>query len=405
METSRPSTAPTSTGRRRRRRAPTKEAVIAARIGAGLEALAEDQHGGVGDHRGPARAVAQRGRRVLERLVEHEPRAPHLAPGRAPGDELGQAGAVARAKPVEPLHVEREPGVEGLEPPLGAELEEGVGLEPGLLRGLPLAGTDRRLHAVERQVDEVVVGLVAALLPGGRVEGVEAGLGARGHALHLLGTRRRPRPPRRRADEGAQGLQVALNGRRPCRIAAVERRLEVGVGRGGAGAEGHGLLDLEVERDPRAVHPPVVLHGHEREEAHELLGAARRLRGGEGSGREPVERPRPLRSHGRTPRARPPPRPPPALRRRPGRRRPPRPRGPARSGPRGWASSPPPGRRPPPGAGRSRGRLPRRSRRRVPEPRLVGVEQVLDHGQARASGRKAAGGEPVDGEGGVGAWR
>ena len=58
------------------------------------------------------------------------------------------------------------PGSNDLQPALGAELEERVGLEPRLL-GLPvLAGADRGLHAVERQRDQVVVGLVVRLLPG-----------------------------------------------------------------------------------------------------------------------------------------------------------------------------------------------------------------------------------------------
>ena len=71
------------------------------------------------------------------------------------------------AEPDQALDVGREAGVERLQPPLRAELEERVGLEPRLLGLAALAGADRGLHAVERQRDEVVVGVVGRLLPRG----------------------------------------------------------------------------------------------------------------------------------------------------------------------------------------------------------------------------------------------
>ena len=56
-----------------------------------------------------------------------------------------------------------------------------------------------------------------------------------------------------------------------------------------AGAEGDRLLDLEVERHPPVVDAAPVLDRHEREEAQQLLGAARGLLGREGRRREAVE--------------------------------------------------------------------------------------------------------------------
>jgi hypothetical protein len=48
---------------------------------------------------------------------------------------------------------------------LGPELEEGVGLQARLLRRGVLTGPDRGLHPVERDLDQVEVGLVVVLLP------------------------------------------------------------------------------------------------------------------------------------------------------------------------------------------------------------------------------------------------
>ena len=59
------------------------------------------------------------------------------------GDQLREAGLVDGAEPDQALDVEREAGVERLQPPLGPELEERVGLEARLL-GLARTGRRRR---------------------------------------------------------------------------------------------------------------------------------------------------------------------------------------------------------------------------------------------------------------------
>ena len=82
--------------------------------------------------------------RVLELVVEREPRGAHLAPRGALGDQLGQAVVALGAEPDQALDVGREPGVDRLQPPLRAELEERVRLEPRLLGLAALAGARRR---------------------------------------------------------------------------------------------------------------------------------------------------------------------------------------------------------------------------------------------------------------------
>ena len=73
-------------------------------------------------------------------------------------------------------------------------------------------------------------------------------------------------------------------------VALGELVAQVGEGRGGAGAEGDRLLDLEVERHAVVVDAAVVLDRHEREEAQQLLRAAGGLVGREGRGGEALER-------------------------------------------------------------------------------------------------------------------
>ena len=153
-----------------------------------LEALAEDDDRGVGHDRRLVGRVAERGRGVAELLVEHEPRLVDLAPRGAVGDQIGQAGHADGAEPDEPLDVGRQAGVERLQPPLGPELEERVRLEARLLGLLVLLRADRRLEAVERQRDQVVVGLVGRRLPLLRHRRREV-------VLDPVGQRLRRRPP------------------------------------------------------------------------------------------------------------------------------------------------------------------------------------------------------------------
>ena len=223
---------------------------------------------------------------VGELLVEHEPRLVDLAPRRAIGDQLGEALLVDRAEPDQALDVGREPGLERLEPPLGPELEERVGLEPRLLGLLVLLGADGRLEPVERQRDQVVVGLVVRLLPLLRHRRREVVLDplrqrvdvlGRAHALGLLG---------RLADDPAELGDPVLDRLRARRVALGELGLQVGERGDGAGVERGRLLDLEVERDPRVLDAAAVLDRDEREEAQQLLGAAGGLLRGQRRGGE-----------------------------------------------------------------------------------------------------------------------
>ena len=181
-----------------------------------LEALAEDEDRRVGHHGGAARAVAQRRRRVGQLLVEHEPRLAQLAPRGPVGDQRRQAGLLRRAEPDRALDVERQPGIERLQAPLGAELEERVRLQPCLLGLAVLAGAGRRLHAVERQGDQVVVGLVGALLPRLGHRRVQRVLDPRGLGLDLVRRRAPPRAARPRRPRGGRAGRCRLP---PCRCA------------------------------------------------------------------------------------------------------------------------------------------------------------------------------------------
>ncbi len=140
MLTPRPASAPSSTGRRLRRFAPSRLAVIAARISTRLEALAEDDDRRVGDHRRLRGGVAERGRGVGELLVERRPRRPDLARA-APCSPTSSArpGSVARAEPDQALDLRGQRGVERLQAPLRPELEDRVELHARLL-GLAVAG-------------------------------------------------------------------------------------------------------------------------------------------------------------------------------------------------------------------------------------------------------------------------
>ena len=107
--------------------------------------------------------------------------------------------------------------VERLQPPLGAELEERVGLQARLLGLAVLAGADGGLHAVERERDQVVVGLVGRLLPRRRHRRVELVLA---RSVELPRPRRAGdavRLARGLVDDGARAGEAR---RRPRRAAA-----------------------------------------------------------------------------------------------------------------------------------------------------------------------------------------
>ena len=81
-----------------------------------------------------------------------------------------------------PFAAGEELGREAAQALLGAELEERVGLDAGLLGDVVLPGLDRLLHAVERAGDEVEVGARVVRQPGLREERV----GRRDDRLRVL---------------------------------------------------------------------------------------------------------------------------------------------------------------------------------------------------------------------------
>ena len=118
------------------------------------------------------------------------------------------------AEPDQALDVEREAGVEGAQPPLRAELEERVRLQARLLGLAVLAGAGGGLHAIERQPDQVVVGLVGLLRPRLRHRGLQRRLGLRGDLGHLLVRRHARTSAWRRSRRGARARSAARRRRR-----------------------------------------------------------------------------------------------------------------------------------------------------------------------------------------------
>ena len=163
-ETSRPASAPTNTGRRSRRAQADHRGRDRGQDQHALEALAEDDDRRVGDDRGLVGGVAERRGGVGELAVEREPR---LADRRAAAARL----AICLARPswpaapnqIRPSMSSARPWSKRAQAALGAELEERVGLQARLLGLAVLAGAGGGLHAVEREPDQVVVGLVGLL--------------------------------------------------------------------------------------------------------------------------------------------------------------------------------------------------------------------------------------------------
>ncbi len=144
IEASSPSIAPTNTGRRSRRRAPTNDAVIAARMSTASRPSRKTRMAELVTTVALLALSPSVAAESAEQLVEPPPRLAQLAPRRAIGDQLRQARLAAGTEPDRALDVERQAGIERLQPPLGAELEERVGLEPRLLGLLVLARRPRR---------------------------------------------------------------------------------------------------------------------------------------------------------------------------------------------------------------------------------------------------------------------
>ena len=259
---------------------------MAARIRTPSRPFAEDDDRRVGHDRGLVGGVAQRRRGVGELLVQRQPRLADRAPRRARGDQLREPFVLGRAEPDQAFDVEREALVEGAQPPLGAELEERVGLQPRLLGLAVLAGAGGGLHAVERERDQVVVGLVGLLGPFRRHRGLQRARRLRGDLLHLLVRgdallllgRDPDQPP-----ELVERTRGALGARA---VALGQLVAQVAEGADGAGAERDRLGDLEVARDLVVLDAAPVLDRHQLEELQQLLGAAGGLLGRERRGGE-----------------------------------------------------------------------------------------------------------------------
>ena len=277
-----------NTGRRSRRRRPTIEAVIAARISTPSEPLAEDDDRRVGDDRGLVGGVAERGRRVAELLVEHQPRLADLAPRRALRDLLRQpvAGRARRTRSG-PRCRARGPGR------TSAAAAPGRTRRTRTPRAAPArpGGTGRRRRRP----------------PSGRAS-ARSGRSRTRRSSRSTSAASRPsaRPPRaprrarRRSCVGTPSLAFAAAstsaaelGRARRRAAAVRARSRLASwsrrspsAATAPRAERDRLLDLEVARDPVALDAAAVLDRHEREELQQLLCAPRGLlrrerRGGE----------------------------------------------------------------------------------------------------------------------------
>jgi hypothetical protein len=133
------------------------------------------------------------------------------------------------AEPDEALHACHDVGRERAKGQLRAELEEGVGLEARLLGLPPLAGRGRGLHSVERQIDQVEVGLRVGLLPVVGKEAVEQLGGPLVGRLDLVLVHDRT-PCAGVLDVRLEAREGSLG--RSCRVgvAALELRLEVAEG-------------------------------------------------------------------------------------------------------------------------------------------------------------------------------
>ena len=205
-------------------------------------------------------------------------------------DQPCEARLTLGAEPDQPLDAQREAGIEGLQAPFGAELEEGVGLQARLL-GLPvLARAGGGLHAVQRQGDEVVVRLVGGALPRVGHGRLQRGLGAPAQRLDRVSSGHPLGAPRRLLERGAEAVEVAGRGGGPQTRSPGELVLEVRQGSACAAVERDGLLDLEVLGHLAIADAAPVLDRYECEELQELLGPPCRLLAAEWRGREARER-------------------------------------------------------------------------------------------------------------------
>ena len=227
-------------------------------------------------------------------LVSSASRVSRIVAPRARGWRSAWRGRPGRAAPnqIRPSMSSARPGSKRAQAALGAELEERVGLQARLLGLAVLAGAGGGLHAVQREPDQVVVGLVGLLGPRLRHRGRERG-----------------RRPGRRPVSTCSWVGDAL-------LAACSRPRRAGRARSSAAAprsvRARSRLASWSRRSPNAPTAPVrkatasvisksrvtsvaldaaaVLDRDEREELQQLLRAPRGLLGREGRGGEALER-------------------------------------------------------------------------------------------------------------------
>ena len=295
MLTPSPASAPSSTGRRLRRFAPSRLAVIAARISTASRPSRKTMIAALVmtvafDAESPSVAATSR-----QLVVELRARGPDLAPRRAARDEIGEPLVIARAEPDQALDLGGQRGVERLQAALGPELEDRVELHPRLLGLAVAAGGHLLLEPVERDLDQVEVALVGLLLPGVGIERRQALADRLGPRLHVAGLRDRARALLRAAQDPVERVQPRADVGGGAPVDALERAAQVREGRARGGRERQALLDLERDRDPRALDPVAVLDRDQRDELRELVRAPGELLGGERRGGEAAEdRARPL---------------------------------------------------------------------------------------------------------------
>ena len=289
MLTPSPASAPSSTGRRLRRLAPSKLAVIAARISTASRPSRKTMIAALVmtvafEAESPSVAATSASLASSASRVS-----PYLAPRRAARDEIGQPGPVERAEPDQALDLGGQRGVERLQAALGPELEDRVELHPRLL-GLPVAACRHLLlEAVERDLDQVEVALVGLLLPGVGIERLQPLADRLGLRLDGAGLRDGAGPLLRGAQDPVERVQPRPHVARGAAVDALERAAQVGERGARGGGEGDALLDLERDGDARALDPGAVLDGDQRDELGELVRAARELAGGERRGGEAPE--------------------------------------------------------------------------------------------------------------------
>ena len=255
-----------------------------------LEPLAEDDDGGVRDHRDVGLwAAADLLLRAGERVVQRGAGRPDLLVGRMAAEKLDEAVVALRAVPEVALDLLEQRRRETAQSLLGTQLEDAVRLESRLLGLFPVAGRSSGLQAVERRGDDVEVGRLRRFLPLGRVQRADEREGLVGRCPDGVGVGDRI-AARGVGESRSELVECGAQARGRARVGRGERGAEVDECRRRPVAKRDGLLDLELECHAPVLHAPAVLDGHEPKEAIELPGALHELRLRERSGPECGER-------------------------------------------------------------------------------------------------------------------